>query len=113
MKGIFQCELGSAIKMFFINDENIEVLYEMYYPTDNPTTPSVLNENDENKETLQTLTKTKRNYTDIVICDIKIKEYIAIELKHALSDTDSNKNKRFEYVIMPNGDIISIAKRGP
>lgn len=104
----FQCELGSAIKMFFLKNKNIEVLYEMYYPTNNYSETAIMSESNQN---VKAITKIKRNYTDIVICDKNTEEYISIELKYALSDRARNKSARFEYTL-GNGDKITIAKKG-
>ena len=92
----FRFEFAMAIKEYLNeqNAENIEIVFEVYYPTSKAT----------DKES------NKRNYTDIVIYDKTNGEYIAFELKYNLKDGDRNKSNRYYY---NNGEYnISIAMKG-
>lgn len=92
----FQFEFAIALKEFIDekNIENIEIVFEAYYPTSKAT----------DKES------NKRNYTDIVIYDKNNGDYIALELKYNLRDRDRNKSSRYYY---NNGKYdVSVAKKG-
>ena len=94
----FRFEFAMAIKEYLNeqNAENIEIVFEVYYPTNNSA-------NDKDSSI-------KRNYTDIVIYDKNNGEYIALELKYNLRDGDRNKSNRYYY---NNGEYnISIAMKG-
>lgn len=93
----FRFEFAMAIKEYLNeqNAENIEIVFEVYYPTNN----SANNED----------SSIKRNYTDIVIYDEK-GDYIAIELKYNLRLKNGKKCNRYYY---NNGKYnISIAMKG-
>lgn len=92
----FQFEFAIALKeVIDENDiENLEIVFEAYYPTSKTT----------DKES------NKRNYTDIVIYDKNNGDYIALELKYNLRDRSRNKNNRYYY---NNGEYdVSVAKKG-
>lgn len=90
----FQFEFAISVKEYFKESNNIEIVFEQYYPT------TILSGNEE---------ISKKNYTDIVIYDTE-GNYIAIELKYNLKDGNRETNKRYLY---NNGEYeISIAKKG-
>lgn len=91
----FRFEFAMGVKDFFKNNNDIDILFDCYYPT---------------KTIKKEIESEKRNYTDIVIYN-KTGEFIPIELKYNLKIEDNNKdNKRFSYF---NGEYnVTIAKKG-
>lgn len=95
----FQLCFAIALRDYYRSDKDVEVFVELF----------------DKQKTQET--QSKRNYTDVVVYDKKKNNYIAIELKYALTDRGRNSKKndgvdctRFEY--KKGNTIVSIAKKG-
>ncbi len=104
----FQLEFALAVKE---EDENAEIVLEAYYEKREESRSEEESAENEQEASNESGFKTRKNYTDIVIYDKRSGDYVAVELKYALTDGGGKGEKRNAYTNV-NGDTITVAKKG-
>lgn len=104
----FQLEFALAVKE---KHANFGIMPEVYYERREERRFEEESAEHEQEASNESGFKTRKNYTDIVIYDKRNGDYIAVELKYALTDGGSKGEKRNAYTNV-NGDTITVAKKG-
>lgn len=104
----FQIEFALAVKE---KHANFGIMPEVYYERREKCRSEEESAEHEQEASNESGFKTRKNYTDIVIYDKRSGDYIAVELKYALTDGGSKGEKRNAYTNV-NGDTITVAKKG-